>query len=334
MKKILLALLVVVNLTGCTGGKTQVNQNPDILEDNLADEISRHIRHYPSEKIYMLGYSNDKCNVDLYVNGIKLSKAFNKTLGNSGIEINPFLFQSGKCKVSFKMYPLGKSKEYDEVFKTFVDDTNINLSLLSYDLKDENAADKEYITYTLPKKKEEVAKGYFREKFDGAGKTFFEDSFEFDIDLPYRSKPPFEDAMDLSKINKSDLESKLLKKYQEVWNVYRNKEYDNIARLEYHSLKDLYVSTYESKENVSKNIKTLFKQIYKNSSFEMQPIKKYKLAYFAGGKLAALMLDTNDNQLRGNTALWAKVNYDQGIRAIFLNRYFYIPAGETEFKVY
>ena len=66
----------------------------------------------------------------------------------------------------------------------------------------------------------------------------------------------------------------------------------------------------------------------------MQPLKKYKMEYFAGGKLAALMLDTNDNQLRGNTALWAKVNYDHGTRAIFLNRYFYIPAGETEFKVY
>lgn len=334
MKNFLLALLVTANLSACTGGQTQVDQNPDISADNLADEISKHIKHYPSEKIYMLGYSNDKCYVDLYVNGIKLSKAFNKVLGNSGIEINPLLFQSGKCKVSFKMYPLGKSKEYDEVFKTLVDDSSLELSLLSYDLKNENAADKEYMTYTLPKKKEEVAKGYFREKFDGAGKTFFEDSFEFDIDLPYRLNPPFEDATDLRKLNKPDLEFKLLKKYQEVWNVYRNKEYDNIARLEYNSLKDLYVSTYESEENVSKNINTLFKQIYKNSSFEMQPLKKYKLEYFAGGKLAALMLDTNDNQLRGNTALWAKVNYDQGTRAIFLNRYFYIPAGETEFMVY
>ncbi|RLJ79519.1 hypothetical protein [Pedobacter alluvionis] len=334
MKNFLLALLVAANLSACTSGQTQVDQNPDISADNLADEISKHIKHYQSEKIYMLGYSNDKCYVDLYVNGIKLSKAFNKALGNSAIEINPFLFQSGKCKVSFKMYPLGKSKEYDEVFKTFVDDTSLELNLLSYDLKDKNAADKEYITYTLPKKKEEVAKGYFREKFNGVGKTFFEDSFEFDIDLPYRSKPPFEGAMDLRKLNKSDLESKLLKKYQEVWNVYRNKEYDNIARLEYNSLKGLYVSTYENEENVSKNINTLFKQIYKNSSFEMQPLKKYKLEYFAGGKLAALMLDTNDNQLRGNTALWAKVNYDEGARAIFLNRYFYIPAGETEFKVY
>jgi len=115
-----------------------------------------------------------------------------------------------------KMYPLGKCKEYDEEFNALVDWISLDLSLLSYDLKDKNEADKEYNTYTLPKKKNEVAKGYFREKFDGVGKTFFEDSYEFDIDLFYSAKPPFEDAMDLRKLNKYDLESKLLKKYQEV----------------------------------------------------------------------------------------------------------------------
>ncbi|RZJ82821.1 MAG: hypothetical protein EOO20_23915 [Chryseobacterium sp.] len=59
---------------------------------------------------------------------------------------------------------------------------------------------------------------------------------EFDIDLLYHSNPPFNKAMDIRKINKTDLESKLLKKYQKVWNIYGNNEYDNIAKLEYNSL--------------------------------------------------------------------------------------------------
>jgi hypothetical protein len=135
-------------------------------------------------------------------------------------------------------------------------------------------------------------------------------------------------------MDKNELEVRLLKKYKEVWNIYQNKEYDNIAKLEYNSLKDLYVSTYESPEVIKKNINILFTEMYKSSTFKMQSIEKYKLEFFADGKLVALILDTEDNRLRGNTALWAKVDYDGGTRGIFLNRYFYIPQGKSEFMAY
>ena len=72
----------------------------------------------------------------------------------------------------------------------------------------------------------------------------------------------------------------------------------------------------------------------KKAPLEMQPIANYKLEFFADGKLVALMLDTKDNNLRGNTALWAKIEYEGDIHPLFFNSYFYIPQGETEFKVY
>ena len=65
----------------------------------------------------------------------------------------------------------------------------------------------------------------------------------------------------------------------------------------------------------------------------MQPLANYKLEFFADGKLVALMLDTKDNKIRGNTALWIKLK-DEENTPVFFNRYFYIPQGETEFKVY
>ena len=48
------------------------------------------------------------------------------------------------------------------------------------------------------------------------------------------------------------------------------------------------------------------------------------------------MLDTKDNKIRGNTVLWAKLIYENGEfgMPVFFNRFFYIPQGETEFKVY
>lgn len=330
-----LVLFLLISLKSCSQKKqNMIAQNSKITADNIADEISKQVKHYPSEKIYTLGYSNDKCYFDMYVDGVKLTKAFNKALGNSAVEINHVLFKSGKHTVSYKIYPLGKSKEYDEVFDTLVEDTDLDFDLKSYDLKNESVPDTEYMTYSLPKKKEQITKDYFKEKFAGAGKTFYEGSFEINVDVPYQSESPFENATDLRKLNKTELEAKLLKKYKEIWTVYQNKEYDNIAKIEYNSLKDLYVSTYENKETIDKNINILFKDIYKSPTFKMQPIEKYKLEFFANGKLAALMLNTDDNRLRGNTALWATVNYDGGTRGIFLNRYFYIPQGETEFEIY
>ncbi|SHM50804.1 hypothetical protein [Chryseobacterium polytrichastri] len=332
--KYMQSILLGISLMACSQTANSVNQNSKITADNIADEISKQVKYYPSEKIYTLGYSNDKCYFEMFVDGIKLTKAFNKALGNTAVEINHVLFKSGKHTISYKMYPLGKSKEYDEVFNTLVEDTDLDFDLKSYDLKNEKAPDTEYMTYSLPKKKEEIAKGYIKEKFVGVGKTFYEGNVDVTIDVPYNSEAPFENAMDLRKMNKNELETKLLKKYKEVWSIYQNKEYDNIAKLEYNSLKDLYVSTYESKEVINKNINILFTEMYKSSTFKMQPIEKYKLEFFADGKLVALMLDTDDNRLRGNTALWAKVNYDGGTRGIFLNRYFYIPQGKSEFMAY
>jgi hypothetical protein len=66
----------------------------------------------------------------------------------------------------------------------------------------------------------------------------------------------------------------------------------------------------------------------------MHTIEDHKLVFFAEGRLVSLMQTSQDNRLRGNTALWAKVNHDGGLRQMFLNRYCYIPKDKTEFEVY
>jgi hypothetical protein len=66
----------------------------------------------------------------------------------------------------------------------------------------------------------------------------------------------------------------------------------------------------------------------------MQPIENYKMIFFADGKLVALMQDSKDPRVRGNTSLWAKFNRGEGVETLFCKSYFYIPKGETEFKIY
>lgn len=334
MKKLILSTIIITSFMACSQNKSQIMQNPQITADNIVDEITKEVKHYPSEKMYGLEYSNDNCYFEMFIDGIRAYKKSNKVIaGTAAVETNHLLFKSGKHTVSYKMYPMYKSEESGKTLSTFIDETVLEFSLYSFDKRNKGADDVEYLKYEVPKIETKVTPDYSTFKFEGAGKTFYEGSFDINVDVPYELHPPFENAQDLRKMDKKDLETKLFAKYKEVWNVYQNKELDNIARLEYDALKNLYVSNYESKETIQENWDVFYK-VYKSSSFEMQPIEKYKLEFFADGKMAALMLDTTDNRFRGNTALWAKVDYDGGLRPLFLNFYFYLPQGETEFKVY
>ena len=337
MKKTILTLFLLLSLQSCLQKKeTMITQNPNITADNLVEEIAKQVKHYPSEKIYGLGYSNNNCYFDMFVDGIRAYRYPGRgVVGSTAIEINELLFHSGKHTISYKMYPLYTLEErgVTTTQNTLVDNSYVALDVYSYNLKDKNARDISYAEYTTPNIAIKNAQGdTISYKFAGSGKTYYEGSFEVELDVPYQLQPPFATAQDLRKMDQKQLMTKLLAKYKEVWQIYKNRELDNIARIEFDMLKDYAVSHYATKEVIKKNWDFLYDN-YKNTSFEMQPISNYKLEFFADGKLVALMLDTKDNKIRGNTALWIKLK-DEENTPVFFNRYFYIPQGETEFKVY
>ena len=335
MKHIIFTLLVLTAFYSCSQ-LAPVNQNPNITADNLVEEIAKQVKHYPSEKIYGIDYSNDNCYFDMFIDNIKVP--YNRGRGiitGGAIDVNELLPHSGKYRISYKMYPLYTLEERGVTItqNTLVDNSYVTLEVYSYNLKDKNARDISYAEYTTPNIAIKNAQGdTISYKFAGAGKTYYEGSFEVEVDLPYQLQPPFATAQDLRKMDQKLLMTKLLAKYKEVWQIYKNRELDNIARIEFDNLKNLFVSTYADIETIRENWNAYY-EIYKKAPLEMQPIANYKLEFFADGKLVALMLDTKDNKIRGNTALWIKLK-DEENTPVFFNRYFYIPQGETEFKVY
>lgn len=80
-------------------------------------------------------------------------------------------------------------------------------------------------------------------------------------------------------MDKRELETKLLAKYREVWNIYQNKEYDNMARLAYDNLKSSFISTYSDNEEIDSAWYKIL-NMYKNSEVQMQPIENYTLDFF------------------------------------------------------
>ena len=338
MKKAILTLFLLLSLQSCLQKKeTMITQNPNITADNLVEEIAKQVKHYPSERIYGIGYSNDNCYFDMFINDIKVHTFPGRGLiGSTAVEVNQLLPHSGKYTISYKMYPLYTLEEEGKTvtLNTLVDKSHLALDIYSYNLKDKNEGDIFYAEYTTPNIATKNAQGDTIYKFAGAGKTYYEGSFEVELEVPYQLQPPFATAQDLRKMDQKLLMTKLLAKYKEVWQIYKNREINNIARLEFDNLKHYAISNYETKETIAEDWEVFYNVFKNNNTLEMQPLENYKLEFFADGKLVALMLDTKDNRFRGNTALWAKVDYEGGIRPLFLNRYFYIPQGETEFKVY
>jgi len=334
MKKIIFSILILTALQSCSQKpETMINQNKNITSDNIVDELGKQVKHYDKEIMYKFKVGNEYCYVEILINDIPVYKEFKEPLSSTAFDINHTIFKSGTQKLTYKIYPVGKIEDSNVAFNTLIDNTNLELTLKSYDNNNANAEDVVYKTYKTPVtvRKDEYGNG--TDIFIGTGKPYYEGSFTFEAQVPHELHPPFENAKDLRKEDPIFLQTQLLKKYKEIWNVYQNKEYDNIAKTSYDFLKNQFKAEYASQ----KFIKEAWDEkidIYKSSTFEMQPIEKYKMEFFADGKLVALLIDSNDNRFKRNSALWAKVDYDGGLRPYFSICYFYIPEGETEFKVY
>ncbi|AEW86742.1 hypothetical protein B0A78_14075 [Flavobacterium columnare NBRC 100251 = ATCC 23463] len=323
MKILYLTILTIILNISCKK-KEIVMQNENINSENIVKEINKNIENYKEQPIYVMTCESNNCNYELFIDDIICHKVFNKSSVSSAVELNPFLFESKKIIIKYKLYPV-KGEEY------LADNSYLELALESYDAIKTNE-EKKYYSHITPSSQIKVSDKYSEDNFVCSGKKNFQEEFSIDLKLPYKHKPVFSNGRDLSKINPDELKTKLIKSYQKVWDTYNNKDLDGIARLMYNSLNDLSINSYRNIDQIDKSWKNII-SLVKNDTFEMQPLKDYKLEFFANGKLVALMSTNPDYRNRGNTALWAKVN-QEGLRPFFINRYFYIPEGETEFKVY
>ncbi|MGU3376043.1 hypothetical protein [Chryseobacterium sp. M5A1_1a] len=331
MKKLILSTIIITSFMACSQNKKETMQNPNINAGNIVEEITKQVKHYPSEKIYKIRHDHDLCYYEVFLNDIPVFRNFDDNVPDA-FEINNSVFKTGKQKITYKMYPLGNNAEGN--FSTLTEDTKLKLILKSYDLKNSGAQDIVYSEHNASNTEEKVTENYSKFKFAGAGKTYYEGSFDVNIDVPYQLNPAFEKAQDLRKMNVKELEAKVVKEYQKIREVYLNKEKDQIAKLTYDRLRDDLVADYASSDKVKAAWNQLDEVIIKGD-VDISPIKNYKMQFFADGRLVALYTDGTNPETRGGNALVCKIKSGQFKNSIFeIKHFLYIPQGETEFKVY
>ncbi|AMO20629.2 hypothetical protein [Flavobacterium columnare] len=332
MRTKIINLILACFMISCAQKKeeSKIMQNPHITADNFVKEVMKKMKHFPQEKVYSLGYGSSYCFFEVFINDFPVFKEFKTGAGNSGFEINPYISKSGKQKVTYKMYPANKS-EFGN-YTILRDNSFIELDLVSYDMKNQGKDDVEYSKHKSPMKTNGDA--YTPPKSALGGKDYYEGSFEIEVDVPFIHPMPYENARDLTKMDKKELEAKVLQFYEKLKLIYNNKEVDNIARINFDATSNELCSLYLTEKEIEKKWKEIIESVNSND-FKIQRIENYKLQFYGNGKLVSLISKSTEAHLRQNSALWAKYTDEDGdLSGLKIIIYLYIPEGETEFKVY
>ena len=331
--KLFLIFYFGISLQSCYQNKNQIMQNQNITADNIVQEITKQIKHYPVENIYGFNHNGNKCYFEIFINDIPAFRNFTNDVPDA-FEINNLLNGKGTYKVTYKLYPANNESGVSQPADKLVDDSDLKLALYSYDLKNKSADDVEHFKFEIPKLENKITKDYSTYKFEGSGKKYYENSFEIKVDIPYSLKFPFENSTDLRKLNKEELQKKVLKEYQNIREIYLKKDAEGIAKLTYDRLKDDLVADYATDAKVKAAWEQL-NQIIIKGDVDILPIEKYTMQFFANGKLVALITDGSDLEIRGGNALVFKVKSGEFKGSIFeIKHFLYLPDGATEFKVY
>lgn len=286
------------------------------------------IKHYDYEPIYFLTYVQNVCYSEILVNDIPLNKNFTELGVHRTIDINNYIFKSGIQKVTFRLYPAMKGKDFD--FKKFTEETNIKIDISELDNIDRNKKGKEIKSYITPVIDEVNENGPMK-KFAAAGKTYYEASFTFEAKVPYEFNS-LEKGQDLRKWELEILEKKVVDFYKNQLTLLKDKKKD-----EYFSYLDLEEK--ETRQSLFFNKKELqqildlFLDPFTIPNYQMQPLENYKLKFYGDGKIVCLELNSLDNDFRGESALWAIFDEGDGEMIDFLKLYLFIPEGEDELVI-
>ena len=332
MGRILIFLVLALGLLGCRQKSHLKNQimetSPKLTSKNYLETMVKAVKHYPKEPYYYLFVNHQACYFEILVNDLPVYKYFKDGQMVTPIDIYFAINKSGKQKITYKLYPQTEREE-GEGFKTLLDWTSIKIEVFQRNKADTTgnafASEKEVLKHTNLMKTDQKT-------FIAAGKDYYEYTFTFDATVPYQNAG-WEHSEDLSKMDEKKLLEKTENAYRQVWQLLKDKKED-----EYFSLlskKELETSQaeYSSKTDLEETL-SAYLESFTDPSYEMQPLKGYKLTLYGGGKLACLEQTSLDQRLRGELALWAKSKDEDGnIIGNYDRLYFHIPKGKTNFEI-
>ncbi|PXY40616.1 hypothetical protein DMB65_11960 [Flavobacterium cheongpyeongense] len=329
MKNTILILASLFIFPSCKqNNNTKSEKMSNLTSKNYIETMLKTIKHYDYEPVYFLTYVQNVCYSEILVNDIPVHKNFTELGDGETMEINNYIFKSGLQKVTFRLYPAINGKDFD--YKKFTDETDMKISISESDNINRDKKGKEIISYLTPTVDGVNENGPIK-KFAAAGKTYYEASFTFEAKIPYEFDS-LDKGQDLREWNKEKLEQKVVDFYKNQLTLLKEKKKEQyFSYLELKEKETCQSLFYDKKE--LQQILDAYLDAFTIPNYQMQPLENYKLKLYGDGRIVCLEIESSDNHLRGESALWAKLDEGDGIMADFLQYYLYIPEGEDELEI-
>lgn len=318
---------ILISLNSCSQ-KTEIKmtQNPDITANNIVDKIEAEVKTYADYTRYYLDIEQNWCQSEIFVNDIPVYKDYTFG-GHTGVSINHVILKSGLQKVTYKLYPVGEHE--GEKIPNFINETEMKITAEwqdFYKLEKQGEAGVQSTPMSKPANSMEVPVSLL------AGKKYYENSFTFNAVVPYELKG-WSESQDLRKLDQKELEKRVLAEYEKNKNVYQSKNLDAIAKIEFDNMRNQYVSEYATRKDIQRGWDEVLKAV-NSSVFEMQPIKDYKMVFYAEGRLVGLVSTSNDKNKKGKSVLVCHYKDKDGdLSALHFGGFLHMPKGKTELEV-
>lgn len=303
----------------------------DITANNFVDRMLAAVKHYDKEPMYFIRPVQNNCVYEILVNDVLMYKDYSLEVLATPIEINSGILRSGEQTVTVRMYPVGDllkdNYDIDDTVTTLLDNTSMKIEVVKYDaynvshrLNDE----KTVLTDYSPTKEG-------TKKFIGSGLPYYEYTFTFNAEVPYTIEG-WQNSQDLTKLDKEELEAQVKKYYNRVKEIYLNEDIDALAKINFGSYLMTAQCNYFDKTEIKETLKELKEEIeYKEKDFG--DLKNKELTFYGYGNIVALRhtsIESIDERLRGESALWFKYNDEEyGLSAYFPSVDLHLPQGES-----
>lgn len=293
---ILFFLSFTLLFTACNGQNKNTKSEKDIYA------IGNEIKHFTKEPHYGANIATSNCSFEILINDhpvIKYKDNSGGSLSGSYFPLNWDITQKGPQKITIRLSP-GFNQNTNSLHPTLMRNSGVQISIVeSFMNKDGSWGDEEEVkTYTTPQK---IVEG--REVATFEGKNSFEDSFTFEANVPYKisTLANAEILFTTDKDKLKALEKEVVAKYNGVRDIYLKGTKDDLANIQYDKEKRLAQQMYLSSEKIKNSWDNdyQFRTDDNLEFFDLKPIEKYKMTFYANGKLVCLEKINNEK-----SALW------------------------------
>ncbi len=310
--KPILTLMAVIIFTCCKGQETKENIN-NVEQKMKNSKIKKYEYRHNKKIFYGIGISAF-ASVEVYINDILIAKK--ETAGNIslGVELNEWLLENGLHTYKVRYLPQkGKSM----VFPYLLEETDITIDHWEYV---ENSVEKPL------SKKENYTEERMRIPVPPTEVPVWEVTGKFEvIDLPYKLQG-WKNSLDLSKIDRDELEKEVVDYYKYLRNLLNNGEVEEYLSQSLQKDQEIATSMYD--ENLDWYTgKERKNELIDDCKGKMLEIENYKMEIFGKGKLVKLV--RVDEILRNKSCLQSESETAYTSYGVILHK----PKGLDSFKI-